>query len=255
MTYTLSTEAFAFECKESTVEHPTLWENHCHGQFEMIAVLEGDISIMLDGATYRLTEYQTAIIAPLAYHAVTANQEGTYRRITALFDFSSIPPVLRSHFTDRHISISNFSQIEELEKICKASDPPFYAPLAQSLMTQILYHSLPKKSDHSAAETDEFLQNVIAYIDRHLCEKIYLDDLAQYVSHSKSSFCHLFEKKMQVSPKQYILQKKLALARKLISEGTSPTIAAIQVGYSNYSNFYRMYKKHFGSPPTKNSEA
>ncbi|MBR2432538.1 MAG: helix-turn-helix domain-containing protein, partial [Clostridia bacterium] len=72
---------------------------------------------------------------------------------------------------------------------------------------------------------------------------ILLDDIAKYTSRSKSSFCHLFESKMNISPKQYILQKKLALASKLIDEGVPHTVAAMQVGYENYSNFYRLYRK------------
>ena len=56
---------------------------------------------------------------------------------------------------------------------------------------------------------------------------------------------------MNISPKQYILRKKLATARKLIAEGTPPTVAAMQVGYENYSNFYRQYTKHYGTAPTK----
>ena len=70
-----------------------------------------------------------------------------------------------------------------------------------------------------------------------------LDDLAAYTSRSKSSFCHLFEARMNITPKQYILQKKLALASKLIDEGVPRTAAAMRVGYDNYSNFYRLYHK------------
>mgnify|MGYP003307143845 CR=1 FL=1 len=55
---------------------------------------------------------------------------------------------------------------------------------------------------------------------------------------------------MKISPKQYILQKKLALASKLIDEGVPRTVAAMQVGYENYSNFYRMYQKHLHGVPS-----
>ena len=60
---------------------------------------------------------------------------------------------------------------------------------------------------------------------------------------------HLFEERMKISPKQYILQKKLALANKLIEDGVPPTLAAVRIGYDNYSNFYRMYRKRYGNCP------
>jgi len=55
---------------------------------------------------------------------------------------------------------------------------------------------------------------------------------------------------MKVSPKQYILQKRMALAAKLIREGVPPTEVALRVGYDNYSNFYRMYQKHLHAAPS-----
>ncbi len=102
-----------------------------------------------------------------------------------------------------------------------------------------------------SVKTDSFLQSAIEYIDQNLCEKISLDDLARHTFRSKSSFCHLFEKKMKITPKQYILKKKLAFARKKLREGTPATDVAKQIGYENYSNFYRAYKKQYGLSPTK----
>lgn len=110
-------------------------------------------------------------------------------------------------------------------------------------MIGIFYDALQSPEMPVKVETDEFLQKALCYIDAHLHEKILLDDLALATARSKSSFCHLFEQKMKIAPKQYILQKKLAVASKLIDEGMPHTVAAMQVGYENYSNFYRIYHK------------
>ena len=237
---------------ESMIEHPVLWESHCHGQFEMIAVVSGDITVMTEGQPYRLQKNQVLIIPPLFYHSVTANEKGRYRRITALFGLDAIPMVLQKEFSGQgRASAVEPSQITKLAEVCQREDPAFYAPLLQSLMTEILYDTLQMPQALTGIETDEFLQTAFAYIEQHLHEKILLDDLAKATTRSKSSFCHLFEKKMNISPKQYILQKKLALAAGLIDEGIPPTVAATQIGYENYSNFYRLYVKQFGINPTR----
>ena len=75
------------------------------------------------------------------------------------------------------------------------------------------------------------------------------DDLARQVNLSKFFLCHLFEEEMGIPPKQYILQKRMAYAAKLIREGHPPTRVALQVGYASYSTFYRLYRKHFGKTP------
>ena len=255
MTCGFQTNKFKFEYIESEIDHTVLWESHCHSSFEMIAVLKGDVSIMLEGRVYRLKENQQILIPPLSYHAITVGAGGTYRRVTALFEGDAIPDVLRFKLGERDvgIAISSSSCAETLRGLCQASDPSFYAPLAHSLMIQLFYDALLSPDRQTGMQADPFLQSALSYIDDHLGDKISLDELAAHTSRSKSSFCHLFEQKMNLSPKQYILQKKLALADKLLGEGTSPSATAARVGYENYSDFYRMYKKHFGSSPTKKS--
>lgn len=250
------TKEYELEYLEDTCGSSVRWESHCHGQYEMIAVLEGDISIMLEEKSYRLTGGQTIIIPPLCYHSVTVNGGSDYRRITVLFDLSAIPRVLWEEFSKKgdNIAIPFSSDAEILREICQSEDPSYYIPLVQSLMIQLFYCALKSTVSTVESKTDVFLRNAVTYIEGHLREKILLEDLARHTARSKSSFCHLFEEKMKISPKQYILQKKLALANKLIGEGTLPTVAASQVGYDNYSNFYRIYHKHFGTCPTKRKD-
>jgi AraC-like DNA-binding protein len=250
--YSLKTNNFEIEYIESEIGHSVLWESHCHAQYEMIAVADGDITVVLEGQNYRLKNNQAIIIPPLFYHSVTANGEGSYHRITALFGADAIPGILRGEFAKqgRYTAIDP-SQMEKIKDICQKQDPSFYSPLLQSLMIEIFYDALLAPQANAKTETDEFLQKAFEYIELHLKEKILLEDLAQYTSRSKSSLCHLFASKMNISPKQYILQKKLALASKLIDEGVPHTVAAMQVGYDNYSNFYRLYHKNFGKSPTK----
>ena len=256
MTNRIRAGGFAVEYIESEIEAPVVWEKHCHTQYEMISVLEGDISVMLEGRSYRLKAGQAVFIPPLFYHAVTANHRGSYRRVTALFDLDAIPAVLQPHFARKDAALAVFPSRHsgEFKPICQASDPSFYEPLAESLMIRLLYGDIGAERAESEAENDEFLQKIIAYVDTHLTERILLADLARHTSRSCSSVSHLFEEKMGITPKQYILQKKLALAHKMIDEGTSPTLAALQVGYENYSNFYRMYRKIFAASPSGRGE-
>ena len=256
MEYNFQTDNFEFQYKEDEIENTVLWEKHCHERYEMIAVAEGDISIMLEGRSYHLMENQAVIIAPLMYHTVTARKGGNYRRVTAMFDITAVPAMLQTQFLKKNIELHIFylSGIEELREICTQKSTRFFAPLAESIMIQAFYGDVQAKHEDTEYETDEALQKIISYIDEHLCEKILLDDIAIHTVQSKSSVCHLFQEKMNISPKQYILQKKLGLATKLIRSGTPPTLAAIQVGYENYSNFYRMYQKFYKTSPTKNKK-
>ncbi len=247
----IKTQSFEIEYAESVIANDVLRENHCHGQFEVIGVIAGDITVILEGKQYRLAANQCAIIPPLVYHTVAANRNGEYRRITVLFDAAAFPEALRARFMPHNgnPTIFNFIKLEELKKICESGDDGFYAPLADSLMVQMLYESITGGILGNAPYVDESLSRILNYIESNICKKISLNDVAANVALSKSALCHLFAEKMQISPKQYILRKKLALADKLIRDGAQPTLVAIQLGYENYSDFYRIYRKHLGRTP------
>ncbi|MBQ8407362.1 MAG: helix-turn-helix transcriptional regulator [Clostridia bacterium] len=247
------TASFAFEYLESEIENTVLWESHCHSQYELIAVVEGRIGIMIEGRSYSLSASQAVIIPPLSYHTVTASKKGVYKRVTVLFARAAIPSVLASRFTKDGFVTPLFrsARLDELRKICQSEDIELYAPLAESLMIQTLYECIEAESAGMMTEVDELLHQIISYVDSHLGEKIRLEDLAVHTARSQSSICHLFREQMKISPKQYILQKKLALAATLIRDGTPPTVAAMRIGYDNYSDFYRIYLKHVQKTPSK----
>ena len=123
MAYKLNADEFELEYMESRIYNSVLWENHCHAKFEMIAVLEGEVVVMIEGRGYRLTENQIIIIPPLCYHSVSVNGGGIYRRITALFDIDAIPEGLREEFlrSDGDASVSFTSHTERLREICQLS--------------------------------------------------------------------------------------------------------------------------------------
>lgn len=252
MKYSFCTDDFLFEFIESQTDNNVLWESHCHPQYELIAVFEGDISIMIEGRSYTLTANNAIIIPPLSYHTVTANKRGIYKRMMVLFDLSAIPNVLHEHFTDNiTASVFNSYQFNDLRKIRASEDSEFYKPFAESIMIRIMYECIESRATNSSENINDVLNQIISYIDGHLCERITLDDIALHTARSKSSVCHLFCEQMKISPKQYILQKKLAFAGKLIHDGIPPTIAAMRIGYDNYSDFYRMYVKHFKKTPSQ----
>ena len=93
--YDFKSNEFDVRYIESEIEHPVLWESHCHSQYEMIAVAKGDITVMLEGQNYRLKENQILIVPPLLHHSVTAN-ENTRTLIAATYNYGAAASVFAS---------------------------------------------------------------------------------------------------------------------------------------------------------------
>ena len=56
--------------------------------------------------------------------------------------------------------------------------------------------------------------------------------------------------KMKIGVMQYVAMKRVGLAETLLSKNMRPTEVATTVGFEDYSNFYRTYKKYKGKSPT-----
>jgi AraC-like DNA-binding protein len=77
-----------------------------------------------------------------------------------------------------------------------------------------------------------------------------IDDMAQELGMSVSSFHHHFKAVTAMSPLQFQKQVRLQEARQLmLGEGLDAASAGYRVGYNDAAHFNREYKRLFGLPP------
>ncbi len=79
-----------------------------------------------------------------------------------------------------------------------------------------------------------------------------IEDLAQELGMSVSSFHHRFKAVTAMSPLQFQKQLRLQEARRLmLGEELDAMSAGYRVGYDDASHFNREYKRLFGAPPMR----
>lgn len=88
------------------------------------------------------------------------------------------------------------------------------------------------------------------YIDSHYSENITLDFLSNLTYVNKFHLVHLFTKEMDISPINYLINKRIDESKNLLST-TNYSIRDISsiVGFSNSSYFSQMFKKIAGVSP------
>ncbi len=97
---------------------------------------------------------------------------------------------------------------------------------------------------------DSRVLEILRYIDAHLTEELDAETIAEAFYVSKYHMMRRFKEETGQTLHEYIIHRRLHLARDLMQQGESTTDACFHAGFRSYSSFYRAYSKLFGSSPT-----
>lgn len=93
---------------------------------------------------------------------------------------------------------------------------------------------------------------VLRYIDQHYCEDFRIDDLIRISALRKSTFYAVFQNATGTTPKQYITEKRMREALRLIKDTDMPySRIAEDVGYNDFSTFFRNFCRMTNRSPTE----
>lgn len=106
-----------------------------------------------------------------------------------------------------------------------------------------------EKSRIAPSNREDLLDRLIKYIDTSFSQKLTLQSVADHFFVSPSTISHLFSEKMQESFYQFVQQRRLAESQRLILRGLPLEQVSINVGFPNYQNFYRSFKRAYGLSP------
>lgn len=100
--------------------------------------------------------------------------------------------------------------------------------------------------------TDPWKIDIVDFIDQNYMYNLSLEELANFTGRSLAAFKRDFGKISSVSPHKWILRKRLAVAKYLITEKKKKVSDVyLEVGFKNLSHFSTAFKKEFGYTPTQ----
>ena len=99
------------------------------------------------------------------------------------------------------------------------------------------------------------LEEAFQYINSHYTEKITLKEVAESVFMSENYFSFYFKKITDTSFMDYVTSLRLMRVNELMkTTDMSMYEIAMESGFHNMANFYRIYKKHVGALPARRRE-
>lgn len=98
--------------------------------------------------------------------------------------------------------------------------------------------------------SQKIVNEIISYINEHLCEDLSLDSIAAHFYMNKDYLGRLFKTHTHATMGHYIAMQKTSKAQLLLQEGQSVTQVQEYLGFSSYSYFFKFFKKMTGISPS-----
>ncbi|NLF27810.1 MAG: AraC family transcriptional regulator [Clostridiales bacterium] len=176
------------------------------------------------------------------------------RRYLSMFNYNAL--TFRNKIDADHIAAGRIAQLMwEAHEIYKKRDM-FFELALDIKVRQILLElvSVYEKSDRNDTlnRINARVRTAVEYINEHYTEKITIGQMAAMVGMNASYFRHIFKENMQIPFKAYLTILRLAEARRLLlttERGVHEIIA--DVGYTNVSQFYRIFREYSHMTPAE----
>ena len=241
---------------------------HYHDFHKVVIFISGKAAYHIEGKAYQLKPWDILLVNRHAIHRPEIDSSVPYERFI-LWIQNDIPwqELLKcfQKANDRSYNLVRLNSalqekmkdiLFELENSAK-SDEYGREILTQSLFLQFMVYLnrifLEKQYifDKKSYTFDSQIANILQYINHNLKEDLSVEALAAKYYVSKYHLMRKFKEETGYTLHNYIVNKRLLMARTLISEGMPVLKAAQESGFAEYSTFSRAYRRQFKTSPSE----
>ncbi len=254
-----------FHIKDQTSKEFTY---HYHDFHKVVIFISGKAAYHIEGKAYQLKPWDILLVNRHAIHRPEIDHSVPYERFI-LWIQNDIPwqELLKcfQKANDRSYNLVRLNSalqekmkdiLFELENSAK-SDEYGKEILTQSLFLQFMVYLnrifLEKQYifDKKSYTFDSQIASILQYINHNLKEDLSVETLSARYYVSKYHLMRKFKQETGYTLHNYIVNKRLLMARTLISNGMPVTKAAQESGFAEYSTFSRAYRKQFKTNPSE----
>ena len=244
------------------------FSRHYHDCHEIFYVTGGKATVTVNSKTYPVHSGMLVIISRYEKHSVTVESHD-YTRYTlrlapdyygennedyALYSLLTNRPESFVHAIDVSYCKEEFDGLFGKIKHEYDKKTDYCSQMLDMLLKEILimlYRKEPSLFSHSDEHTVTIVGKIQRQFQQKCNEKYTLEDLSAQYNISVYYLSHLFKKVTGYSVMNYLLSCRIANAKKLLAN-TDMDIGEIchRCGFSDSSNFSRMFKNETGFTPT-----
>lgn len=246
---------------------------HSHDYYEFYLYEEGSVTMDIEDTSYPLRTGDLVLVPPGSEHrARVFSSEKPYRRFvfwisvpycemltkdspdcTWLIRHTETEKTYIYHFSETDFHSVQAKMVRILEEISsrRFGRDTYLRIAVNDLLLDLsrrVYETL--NTGYTDSERDTF-SALLAYIDQHLSDDLRLEQLAAKFFLSKFYIAHTFKDRLGLSVHRYIQKKRLDAVRNAVMNGESVSDACREYGFTDYSVFYRAFRKEYGMSPSE----
>lgn len=221
---------------------PFFAKDHSHSGLELVFYHKAIGIVTINGKTHNFHDGCVAVINPNDVH----NERHTisFDIIFMSFDFDLF------HIPSGVYEPKNYIVLEKIaQQILKEKHSPQYAykHLISAKIEELMILLVREITSYSF---NEKISDCMLYLEENFKTNIDIKKLAEQHEISYETFRHKFKKNYGISPKGFVIQKRLTVASDLlIDTDMTCTEIAYETGFSDSALFSKLFKQYFNTSP------
>jgi len=245
-------------------------EFHCHDFYEVYISVSGGKNFIINSKIYDMMPHDLFFNNNYEVHKTTTVPGVPYERYVLEFKPEFVLPFcteetnLLHYFRNRSEDFSHKISLtdEQYEHLLMLFNR--YENLQDTygkdvlkkvyfieMLTYISGICFEGKTNSADPEYKTVITPLLDYISRNLDGDLSLENLASRVNLSKYHMCKLFKKFTGTTINKFIVKRRIANAKELLSQKLSATEVCSEVGFNDYCHFIRTFRKTVGVSPAK----
>lgn len=212
-------------------------------------VTAGKGTLKVDNRVYNVGPSQLFIVHPHEAHCYTADMQEPWQYMWVAFEIDvPMPAILENSVITAPIAGRLFTDCMNAAQMRSGREEYLSGKLWELV-------SLFLRMESDGNKGNPYVTLAKEYIEERYMHGIKITDIAKHVNLDRSYFSTIFKAETGISPQEYLSKCRLEQAAELLMQGEmAVTAIADAVGYNDIVNFSRMFKKHFGVPPSRYKE-
>lgn len=235
------------------------FKSHSHNMVEIYYFLRGNARFVVEGNIFKLERGNILLMASGQTHNLLLEPSVVYERMALLIDTSAVPPEYEN-LSEKIYDGANLFTLDKREQILfeegfatitKATNDiqkhlilSFASMVFAMLGNKLTKSALPKIED-------DMIKKTINFINKNLSNELSLEIIANSLYCSRVTLNRKFREIMGCTVWEYVIRRRIYAARQQLFLGTNITSAYQKSGFSDYSSFFRAYKKVIGLSPSE----